>query len=407
MTGQNLVPANQRFAVFARENCEPLVRSCRGISVTPALLASVSFAPVSEATTIPVQVENATYTVTIRRGLLQQAGSALRELSTSSRAAIVTDENVAPHYLQPLTDALAACGFATQSVVLPSGESHKTLASIERIYDALLAARVERDTPLLSLGGGVIGDMAGFAAATILRGVPFVQIPTTLLAMVDASVGGKTGVDHAAGKNLIGAFWQPMAVLIDPAVLDTLPDREFRNGLAECVKHEVIRDAEGFANLERSLDSILARDPAALEELIAHNVRIKAAVVASDPHERGERAHLNFGHTLGHAIERVSDFAYGHGESVSLGMVAASRLAVALGMFDEADAGRIERLLTRIGLPTGGMKLDIDAILASTAGDKKVQAGKVRFVLPDRLGHVVVRSDVPPDRVRAAVESLR
>ena len=291
-------------------------------------------------------------------------------------------------------------------MTLRAGESHKTLASIERIYDTLLAARVERDTPILSLGGGVIGDMAGFAAATILRGVPFVQIPTTLLAMVDASVGGKTGVDHAAGKNLIGAFWQPRAVLIDPAVLDTLPDRELRNGLAECVKHEVIRDAEGFSRLEESVDSILSRDPAALAELIAHNVRIKAAVVAADPHERGERAHLNFGHTLGHAVERVSDFSYGHGESVSLGMVAAARLAVSLGLFAEADAGRIERLLARIGLPTGGMRLDVDEILASTAGDKKVQAGKVRFVLPDRIGHVIIRADVPPDKVRAAVRSL-
>ncbi len=357
--------------------------------------------------TVPVDLPGAAYAVTIRRGLLQQAGERLRDLSDSKKAAIVTDENVAPHYLQPLTDALAACGFATKSVTLRAGESHKTLASIGQIYDTLLAARIERDTPVLSLGGGVVGDMAGFAAATILRGVPFVQVPTTLLAMVDASVGGKTGVDHAAGKNLIGAFWQPKAVLIDPAALDTLPDRELRNGLAECVKHEVIRDAEGFSRLEELVDSILSRDPAALAELIAHNVRIKAAVVAADPHERGERAHLNFGHTLGHAVERVSDFSYGHGESVSLGMVAAARLAVSLGLFAEADAGRIERLLARIGLPTGGMRLDVDAILASTAGDKKVQAGKVRFVLPDRLGHVIIRADVPPDKVRAAVKSLR
>lgn len=357
--------------------------------------------------TVPVQLPDAAYDVTIKRGLLRQAGERLRELTKSKKVAIVTDQNVAPLHLDALIISLAACGFAKTQVILPAGENHKTLESISAIYDVLLQSRVERDTPVLSLGGGVIGDMTGFAAATVLRGVPFVQIPTTLLAMVDASVGGKTGVDHPAGKNLIGAFWQPLAVLIDPAVLDTLPEREFRSGLAECVKHEVIRDAEGFANLERSLDSILARDPAALEALIAHNVRIKAAVVASDPHERGERAHLNFGHTLGHAIERVSDFSYGHGESVSLGMVAASRLAVSLGMFDESDAARIERLLKRIGLPTGELALDVDAVLASTAGDKKVKAGRVRFVLPDRLGHVVIKDDVPPEKVRAAVESLQ
>jgi 3-dehydroquinate synthase len=225
--------------------------------------------------------------------------------------------------------------------------------------------------------------------------------------MVDASVGGKTGVNHAVGKNLIGAFHQPIAVLADPAVLKSLPRRELIGGLAECIKHDIIRDAEGFTSLEQNIDKALALDVEMLSELVAHNVRIKARVVEADPFERGQRAHLNFGHTFGHAIEKVSNFSYSHGESVALGMVAATNLAVDLGMLDRTLADRIVKLIAKAGLPIGGMTLDAAAVQEAMAFDKKVKSAKIRFILPERIGHVVIRDDIPPERVRAAIERLR
>jgi 3-dehydroquinate synthase len=234
-----------------------------------------------------------------------------------------------------------------------------------------------------------------------------VQIPTTLLAMVDASVGGKTGIDHAVGKNLIGAFHQPRAVLIDPHVLTTLPPRELRSGLAECIKHDIIRDAEHFSRMESIIADALRLDIATLADLVAHNVAIKAKVVAADPFERGERAHLNFGHTFGHAIETVSSFSYAHGECVALGMIAASRMAAKLGMIDEASVHRIINTIASAQLPTAGLTLATQPIIDTMFSDKKVAGGKLRFVLPDRLGHVVIRDDVSMERVREAVETLR
>ena len=293
------------------------------------------------------------------------------------------------------------------AATLPAGEQHKTMQSLLPGYDAFLGARFERSTPLIALGGGVVGDMTGFVAATLLRGVPFVQMPTTLLSMVDASVGGKTGVDHPAGKNLIGAFHQPIAVLIDPDALKTLPSREFRSGLAECIKHEIIRDADGFASLEKQIDAVIKLDPSLLSKLIAHNVAIKAKVVIADPFERGERAHLNFGHTFGHAIESVSQFSYAHGEAIALGMCAAAFATVELNMIDADARDRIRRLIARAGLPTSGLALDLDAVMSAMYSDKKVKAGRIRFVLPDRIGHVVVRDDLPPELVRRSLESLK
>jgi len=289
---------------------------------------------------------------------------------------------------------------------MPAGEDHKNIDTVARLYDHLLRAGIERSTPILALGGGVIGDTVGFVAATVLRGVPLVQIPTTLLSMVDASVGGKTGVNHSVGKNLIGAFHQPIAVLIDPTVLKTLPPRELRSGLAECIKHEIIRDAEGFANLEKNIHRALALDMDYLTDLIAHNVAIKAKVVESDPFENAERAHLNFGHTFGHAIETISNYSYAHGECVALGMVAAARLAASRSMLDQPSIDRIVALIKKAELPTSGLKLPLDKIVHAMLFDKKVKAGKVRFILPDRIGHVVIRDDIPENLVRAALESL-
>lgn len=357
--------------------------------------------------TVTVNLPQTPYEITIAPGLLDRVGSLVAPIARTPRVGVVTDSTVGPLYLARVVESLRSAGLEAVVATIPAGEAHKTLPTLLPVYDAFLGARFERSTPVLALGGGVVGDMTGFVAATLLRGVPFVQIPTTLLAMVDASVGGKTGVDHPAGKNLIGAFHQPKAVLIDPAVLRTLPPRELRSGLAECIKHDIIRDAAGFDALERDIPKALALDTEYLTTLIAHNVQIKANVVVADPFEKGERAHLNFGHTFGHAIESVSNFAYAHGEAIALGMCCASYAAAQLRMISEADRLRIVSLIRRADLPTTGLTLDTDAIVASMYSDKKVAAGKLRFVLPTRIGAVIVRDDLTPELVKASLASVR
>lgn len=358
------------------------------------------------ARTITVTLSGHAYDVHVRPGLLAEAGRILRTLNPGPKVGVVTDTTVHALHYPALADGLQRAGFRVIPAVIPPGEEHKNLAEVSRVFDQLLPHGFERSTPLIALGGGVVGDLTGFVAATLLRGVPFMQVPTTLLAMVDASVGGKTGVDHPAGKNLIGAFHQPIAVLCDVATLRTLPLRQMRSGMAECIKHQIIRDAQGFARLEQCVADTLLLKTHDLVELVAHNVAIKARVVESDPLEKGERAHLNFGHTFGHAIEQVSEYRYTHGEAVALGMVAASRTAVKLGMLDPRDCGRIEKLIAATGLPTGGLALDIDRIIQTMQTDKKVRNGRIRFILPDRIGHVVVRDDVSEDVVREALLSL-
>jgi 3-dehydroquinate synthase len=356
---------------------------------------------------VPVNLHGNSYTVRIEYGLLARAGAEVRKLSTSSKTIIVTDQTVSPIHLPALTQSLRDAGFETIIATLPPGEQNKSLQCLPPIFDTILSARIERSTPLLALGGGIVGDMAGFVAATVLRGIPFVQIPTTLLAMVDASVGGKTGVNHAVGKNLIGAFHHPIAVLADPSLLETLPKREFIGGLAECIKHDIIRDADGFAALEQNLDDILNLNPAALTESgRAQCRRIKARVIEADPLENGERAHLNFGHTFAHAIERASDHAVPHGQAVALGMVAAANLATDLKMLDAGSKDRIIHLIARAGLPIGGLKIDAEHIATAMAFDKKVQSARIRFILPDQIGHVVIRDDIPAEFVLRAVESI-
>ncbi|MBC7783681.1 MAG: 3-dehydroquinate synthase [Burkholderiales bacterium] len=357
--------------------------------------------------TVKVNLPLSPYSVRIAAGLIERVGAEVASVSTSRRVGVVTDSTVGPLYIDRVTSSLRSGGFEPIVATIPAGEAHKTLPTLLPVYDAFLNARFERSTPIIALGGGVVGDMTGFVAATILRGVPFIQIPMTLLAMVDASVGGKTGVDHAAGKNLIGAFHQPAIVLIDPDVLKSLPPRELRSGLAECIKHEIIRDEAGFAKLEANLDRILQLDITTVADLIAHNVQIKANVVAADPFENGERVHLNFGHTFGHAIETVSNFSYAHGEAIALGMTAACHAAVKLGMLTQIDKDRITRLISRAGLPIAGMKLDVDAVVDAMFFDKKVKDGKLRFVLPGRIGHVVIRDDLPRGLVAEAIHSLK
>ena len=357
--------------------------------------------------TIPVNIPGANYQIIIKPGLLRDIGNQIGTVTQSRQVGIVTDSMVGPLYVHVVEEALRECAFTVVSAHVPTGEDHKTFTSIEAIYDQILPARVDRETPLIALGGGVIGDMTGFAAATILRGIPFIQVPTTLLAMVDASVGGKTGINHAVGKNLIGAFHQPLGVFIDPEVLKTLPPRELRGGLAECIKHAIILEADGFAWLEESIGRALAVDVEYLTELVARNVEIKAKVVAADPLERGERAHLNFGHTFGHAFETVSKHTISHGEAIAMGMVAASRLAGSIGMIDDASVQRIVNLFRKAELPVTGAPADTNAVLETMKFDKKVHGGKLRLILPDCIGHVVIRDDIPVQAVRDAIVSVQ
>ena len=356
---------------------------------------------------IDVEVPQHPYTVHVAAGLLDEAGLRLAGFARGGKLAVVTDSLVERLYLDRLLRSIEAASLSAVTAVIPAGEEHKTLDVALGVFDRLLRAGIERSTLLVALGGGVVGDLAGFVAATILRGIRFVQMPTTLLAMVDASVGGKTAVNHAVGKNLIGAFHQPAAVLIDPQTLATLPGALVRGGLAECIKHDIIRDAAGFARLEANVGRAIALDIDYLAELVAHNVAIKAQVVASDPFEQGERAHLNFGHTFGHAIETVSNYAVPHGEAVALGMCAASALAARLGMITRHDLERIRSLIAAAGLPTGIAGLDADSVLRAMSFDKKVSNGRLRLVLPVRIGEVTIRDDVPAEQVREAVETIR
>ncbi len=356
---------------------------------------------------MPVNIPGAQYDVTVAPSLLNEAGAILRQLTPARRVGIVSDSRVGPLHLAGLAQSLSAAGYDVVTHTVPAGEHFKTIEQVARAYDTFLNARIERSTPLLALGGGVVGDLTGFVAATLLRGVPFVQVPTSLLAMVDASVGGKTGVNHPVGKNLIGSFHQPLAVLIDPRVLSTLPPRELRGGLAECIKHDLIRDADGFARLERDIGRALDLDIDYLAGLVAHNVGIKARVVEADPFEKGERAHLNFGHTFGHAIETLSKYEYSHGESVALGMTAAAWLSAALGLITGPDRQRIVAAIAGAGLPTGGVALGTNDIVESMAFDKKVRSGRVRFVLLNGIGRAIIRDDVPLQYIRDAVESLK
>ena len=317
-------------------------------------------------------------------------------------AVVVADANVAAP-AAAVAESLGTAGFRAIVVEFPAGEASKTVALAEQLYDRLADAKADRQTLVVAVGGGVTGDLAGFAAATYNRGLPLLMVPTTLLAMVDSSVGGKTGVNHPRGKNLIGAFHQPTGVWIDTAFLDTLPDREFRSGLAEVVKYGVILDPELFEFLEANVDPILARDPVSLQHIIARSCRLKADVVEQDEREEtGLRAVLNYGHTFGHAFETVGGYgAWLHGEAVAVGMVCASRLAEKIQLVDADLTGRQVRLLEAFALPTAVKpEWSADALVDVMRRDKKAKAGRLRFVLPTRLGRVSLFDDVPEHLVR-------
>jgi len=337
------------------------------------------------------------YPIHIGRGTLREAGPLLAPLLAAPRTIVISNATVAKAWRAPLCESLAGAGIASETLLIPDGEAHKTWATLHDVLTRLLEQRAERSTTIVALGGGVVGDVAGFAAAIYQRGVPLVQIPTTLLAQVDSSVGGKTGVNHPLGKNMIGAFHQPRAVLIDTDCLATLPERELAAGLAEVVKYGAIREPAFFAWLEANADALLARDPAALSHAIAESCRIKAAVVAADERESGERALLNFGHTFGHAIETGAGYGeWLHGEAVAAGMVMAAELSACRGELPHSDVARLRALLRRFRLPVAGAPLGADRYLALMGRDKKIAGGSMRFVLLRALGDAYVTADVAP-----------
>jgi 3-dehydroquinate synthase len=348
---------------------------------------------------IKVSLGSRSYRIQIGPGLLGRLGRECAALGLGRRCAIISDRHVAPRYGARARRALRQAGFDCALITVPAGETAKDLNTVRACYDQLAALRLERRSFVVALGGGVVGDMAGFVAATYLRGIAFVQAPTTLLAQVDSSVGGKVGVNLRAGKNLVGAFYQPRLVLCDLDTLGSLPEREFRAGLAEVIKYGIIHDAALFRRLERRLPAILRRDPAILAGVIARCCQIKAQVVRQDETESGLRAILNFGHTVGHALEAISHYGkYLHGEAIAIGQVVAARLSTRQLGLPETDAARIRTLLDRAGLPT---RLALSSrqrasLFAAMKLDKKVSGGEIRFVLAPRIGQARFGQKVTP-----------
>ncbi|WP_017663625.1 3-dehydroquinate synthase [Baaleninema simplex] len=359
---------------------------------------------------IRVNLPQDPYEIAIASDGLDRLGSWMKSLDLGKKAMLVSNPTVFDRYGKRAIAALEAAGFEASHYLFPDGEEYKTFDSVRGFYDAALNEKLERSSTVVALGGGVVGDMTGFAAATWLRGIHFVQVPTSLLAMVDASIGGKTGVNHPQGKNLIGAFYQPRLVLIDPNVLKTLPDREFRAGMAEVIKYGVIWDAELFGQLESAakLDRLDQLSPELLQEILVRSCQAKADVVSRDEKEAGLRAILNYGHTIGHAVESLTGYTeLLHGEAVGIGMVAASRLAVAMDLWDRRCDDRQLALIEKTGLPTRiPQGVDFDAIVAKLQTDKKVKDGRVRFVLPTEIGRATISDRITEDLVRSALETM-
>ena len=348
-----------------------------------------------------VELGSRAYPVHIGAGLLGRTELYRPHLGAGA-AAIVTNDVVGPLYAATIRQALA--GVKTVEIVVPDGERAKAWDTLEKVFDALLAARCGRDTLIVALGGGVVGDLAGFAAAIYQRGVPFVQIPTTLLAQVDSAVGGKTAINHARGKNMLGAFHQPLAVVSDVSTLDTLPDRELRAGLAEVIKHGLALDPAFAEWLEGNIERLLERKRDALVYAVRRCCELKARIVAEDERESGVRALLNFGHTFGHAIEAGTGYgSWLHGEAIAAGMVMAAELSRDLGLIGAADVGRVRNLLQKAGLPTSGPALAPDELMDLMALDKKASQGRLRFVLLESIGQGVLKGGIDDARVREAI----
>ncbi|HEX3727896.1 MAG TPA: 3-dehydroquinate synthase [Pirellulales bacterium] len=355
---------------------------------------------------VDVQLGARSYTIEIGTDNLGALGAKVGGWCTLGHAVIITDANVEKPHARRAAQSLTDAGGTVDILVVDPGEATKSTSSAAALWNQLLELNTDRKSVIVAVGGGVVGDLAGFVAATFARGLAFVQVPTTLLAQVDSSVGGKVGVNLSGAKNMVGAFWQPAGVLVDTSVLGTLGDREYRSGLAEVVKYGVILDADFFAYLEGQVAALTSRQAAVLQHVITRSCQLKAEVVAGDEREEsGLRAVLNYGHTFCHAIEAVTHYGrYLHGEAVSIGMLCASRLAERLGRVDEQFTLRQEQLLGALGLPVKLPPLDHASLLAAMARDKKVEQGRLRFVLPTRLGHVELVGDVDTREVRAALE---
>ncbi len=351
-------------------------------------------------TTVRVELGPRSYDIEVGSGLLSRASSFFQARHPGRHAVLICDSNC-DSYGQPLQQSLLAAGYRCDLLTVPAGEASKCLAQVDRLWNELLRCKTDRKSIVIAVGGGVIGDLAGFVAASFTRGLAFFQVPTTLLAQVDSSVGGKVGINLPAAKNMVGAFWQPSGVLIDLAVLQTLPKREYLSGLAEVVKYGMILDAPFFEYLESVVPELLARDAAVLEKVVARCCELKAQVVEQDEREEtGLRAVLNYGHTFCHAIETVSGYGtFLHGEAVAIGMIQASRLATKLGRIREDLTERQRSLLQALELPITVQGLDPQQLLAAMQHDKKVEHGKLRFVLPTRMGHVELVGDISPDLV--------
>jgi len=360
---------------------------------------------VENVQSVRVELRERGYEIRIGTGTLADAGEFLKNCGAWRRAAVIADAAIVGTHAKKLVGSLDRSGIAAQLVSVPSGEKSKSASEAERLWKKLLELGADRKTLVVALGGGVVGDLAGFIAATYARGLSFVQVPTTLLAQVDSSVGGKVGVNLPGAKNMVGAFWQPAGVLIDTETLNTLPEREYLSGLAEVVKYGVILDAEFFTRLERDAANLVAKKHNVLREVIAKCCRLKADIVEADEREEtGRRSVLNYGHTFAHAIEAVA--GYGellHGEAVSIGMMCAARLAGRLGRMDAGFVERQERLLAALRLPVELPKLDEEALLAAMMHDKKVTDGKLRFVLPSRLGEVELVDEIDSADVRMSL----
>ena len=358
---------------------------------------------------VSVQLGNRSYAIKIAPGLLQKLGGECARLKFGERCAIITDTNAGKKFAKATYDSLQQSGFEPMLITIPAGEKSKSLKCVQHCHDQLAAQRLERKSFIVALGGGVVGDVAGFVAATYLRGIPFVQIPTTLLAQVDSSVGGKTGVNLQAGKNLVGAFYQPRLVLCDLDTLKTLPEREYVSGLAEVIKYGIIYDAKLFAQLERDLPKILKRGEKILAPIVARCCEIKAEIVSQDETESGRRAILNFGHTIGHAIENSSGYGkFLHGEAIAIGQVAAAKLSQKILGLPALDVARIENLFRRAGLP---VQINLTAaqqkkLFAAMMLDKKVSDGEIKFVLAEKIGKVVWNQRVPENLIQNALDQI-
>lgn len=356
---------------------------------------------------IPVNLGSRSYRIIVAPGALGRVGDELARLGVGTKVALFSDRGILARHGPPVRQGLDKAGFEVTVVELPEGESAKTVEVAGQGWEALLAAGLDRGSTVVSLGGGAVGDLAGFVAATYMRGVNFVQLPTTLLAQVDASSGGKTAIDHPKAKNLIGVFHQPRLVLVDPSVLTTLSDREYRSGLAEVIKHGIVLDAAYFADLEASRGPLLAREMSTLTRVVAGSCRLKAHVVERDEQEAALRAVLNYGHTIGHALEAATGFArWTHGEAVALGIAAEAHLAERLGLASALTTRRQVELLQAVGLPVRGSGAAPGSVLEALGRDKKSRNGRVPFVLAPEIGRFTIVHDVPREAVLETLQEL-